>query len=123
MPFKRTLLPPGSDDFHLLGHMPGFTSSIENKVDDGEYTFPTKDGKATLRGVLTVIRMTEPPKQDLEITPLEVIENYREALLDLHAEILRDTRDNITARVNDDEKTVWIFVDRSTVVSLEEHRP
>ena len=37
--------------------------------------------------------------------------------------MLRDTGDNITARVSDDGKTVWISVDRSHVVALEEHLP
>jgi hypothetical protein len=51
---------------------------------------------------------------------LEILENYRAALRDLDAEFLRDNPEDVTARVDDHGRTVYLFVNQSSVVAVRE---
>lgn len=122
-PFKRTLTAPGGNDYRLLGHMPGFVAQTPTKKNFDEHSFPTEDSTVAVRGALYSVDYQPPAKApQREVTPHEIIANYRAALNDLHAEILRDqpSMNNITARFDDQGKTVWIFVDAGSVTAVEE---
>lgn len=120
-PFKRSLTAPGGNDYRLLGHMPGFTANPPDKKNYAEYSFPTDSDPVVVRGALFVVDYNPPtPAPAREITTREIIENYREALADLHAQILRDGDENISARIDDQGKSIYFFVGASQVVALEE---
>ncbi|MGA3399554.1 MAG: OmpA family protein [Acetobacteraceae bacterium] len=122
-PFKRTLLPPSGNDYRLLGHMPGFVAQTPTKKNFDEHSFPTEDGAVAIRGALYSVGYQPPAKApEREITPHEIMANYRAALTDLHAQFLRDIpdQDNITARLDDNGKTIWLFVDSGQVIAVEE---
>jgi outer membrane protein OmpA-like peptidoglycan-associated protein len=122
-PLKRSLAAPSGNDYRLLGHMPGFVAQTPTKKNFDEHSFPTEDGSVAIRGALYSVEY-EPPAKAPEhvVTDREIIANYRAALNDLHAQILRDSPDtnNITARLDDQGKTIWIFVDPNRVVAVEE---
>jgi outer membrane protein OmpA-like peptidoglycan-associated protein len=123
-PFKRTLLPPSGKDYRLLGHMPGYVAQPPTAKSFDEYSFPTADGEVKIRGKLYSVDYAEPQKKpERQVTTQEIIENYREALKDLSAEFLRDEglgAENITARLDDHGQTVYVFVNVSRVVAVEE---
>jgi outer membrane protein OmpA-like peptidoglycan-associated protein len=123
-PFKRSLTAPGGNDYRLLGHMPGFVASAPTKKNYDEHSFPTVDGSVAIRGALYSVDYQPPAKTpEREITMHEILANYRAALNDLHAQILRgDDADaeNITARFDDQGKVTWIFVSASNVTAVEE---
>ena len=126
-PFHYTLLPPSGNDYPLLGHMPGFTANPPDKKRFAEHAFPTKDGDVTVRGAYYNVTYQVPdtaPGQ-ARVTEREVIENYRQALTEAHAQFLRIDPDesqptNITARFEQNGKIIWIFVDPASVTALEE---
>lgn len=126
-PFKRTLLAPSAADYRLLGHMPGFVAGTLTKKNYDQHDFPTEDGTVAVRGTLYSVDYQPPaeapanaPKR--EITPHEIMANYRAALHDLHAQFVRDIpdMDNITARFDDQGKITWVFVDSNRVIAVEE---
>ena len=123
-PFRRTLLPPSGNDYRLLGHMPGFVADTPTKKNFDEYSFPTEGGAVAVRGALYGVGYNGPAKApEREVTPMEIMANYRAALTDLYAEFLRDlgsNMNNITARLDDQGKIVWLFVDQGRVVPVEE---
>jgi outer membrane protein OmpA-like peptidoglycan-associated protein len=125
-PFKRTLLPPGGNDYRLLGHMPGFTADTPTKKNYDEYSFPIEGGSVAIRGTFYRVGYQPPAKAPAKaITSLEIVTNYQAALGDLHAEFLREypdheTPENITARLEDQGKTIYVFVDSGSVLAVEE---
>jgi outer membrane protein OmpA-like peptidoglycan-associated protein len=121
-PFKRSLLPPSGNDYRLLGHIPGFTAAMPTKKNFAEYSFPLAKGPpVSVRGALYIVNYSRPSKPpERVITPMEIIENYRAALHDLNAEFLRDNPDSISARLDDHGQIVWLLVEASTVVAVEE---
>jgi outer membrane protein OmpA-like peptidoglycan-associated protein len=121
-PFKRSLLPASGNDYRLLGHIPGFTAETPTKKNFAEYSFPLATGpQANVRGALYIVNYSRPPKSSArEITPMEIVENYRAALHELNAEFLRDNPDSISARLDDHGQIVWILVGPFKVVAVEE---
>jgi outer membrane protein OmpA-like peptidoglycan-associated protein len=123
-PFKRTVLPPGGNDYRLLGHMPGFVAQPPSKKNYDEHSFPTEDGSVTDRGALYSVSYEPPAKApEREITQHEIMANYHAALTDLHAQFLSNlvaNTDIITARLDDNGKTIWVFVNSGQVIAVEE---
>jgi outer membrane protein OmpA-like peptidoglycan-associated protein len=123
-PFKPSLLPPGGNDFRLLGHMPGYVAEQPDKKSFAEYAFPTNDGDFKIRGSLTTVTYQPPEKEpQRKVTRMEIIQNYRVALQELGAELLRDDgygAENLTARFDDHGKLVYVYVTQNQVVAVEE---
>ncbi len=123
-PFKRTLLPPSGSDYRLLGHMPGFVAQTPTKKNYDEHSFPTANGSVTVRGALYSVSYEPPAKApEREITQHEIMANYRAALTDLHAQFLSDlvaNTDIITARLDDNDKIIWVFVNSGQLITVEE---
>jgi len=124
-PFKPSLLPPSSSDYRLLGHMPGFVAQPPDKKNFAEHVFPTSDGALKIRGRLYwgSYGLPNAKPQTRVVTREEVIENYRLALHNLGAEMLRDDgfgSENLTARFDDHGQLVYIFVAQTTVIAVEE---
>lgn len=123
-PFKRTLLPPSGKDYRLLGHMPGYAVAGVTAKNFDQFDFPTADGSVNIRGKFYDVDYAEPsPKPQRQVTTQELLENYREALKDLGAEFLRDEglgAETISARLDDHGQLVYLFVNASRVVAVEE---
>jgi outer membrane protein OmpA-like peptidoglycan-associated protein len=123
-PFKHSLLAPGTNDYRLLGHMPGYTANKPDQKNFAEYKFPTADGEVAIRGKLYSVGYNEPAKQpERKVTLVEVMENYRQALKALGAEFLRDdgvSAENISARLDDHGQMVYLFIKASAVTAVEE---
>jgi len=121
-PFKRSLLPPGGNDYRLIGHMPGFIAGtpIKKHFDEVEFGLPAAQ-YVRIRGAVYGVDYKGPAKDpEQEITTVEIVENYRQALKDLNAEFLYDTPGGITARVDDHGQTVWLKINDHSVVTVEE---
>lgn len=116
-PLKRSLMAPSGNDYRPLGHMPGYTAGTPIKKNYDEYTFPLENGSVPVRGAVYGVAWSEPAKApEREIRAHEIPENDRQALDDLHAQILLDVRSNInqiTARLEDQGKTIWLYVNRA----------
>jgi outer membrane protein OmpA-like peptidoglycan-associated protein len=123
-PFVRTLTPPSGNDYRLLGHMPGFVADAPVKKNYDQFTFSTTDGDVVVRGALYKVGYQPPAKPpEREVTGHEIMANYRAALNDLHAQILRDDGLNteiLTARLDDAGETIWIAVTVGNVAVVEE---
>ena len=121
-PFKRTLLPPSGNDFRLLGHLPGYVAGTPDKKNYNQQTFSTKDGNVDVRGLQYNVDYSDPEYKPLDhrVVATEYIENYREALKDLNAQILRDDPDFISARLEDQGKTIWVQISPNHVRTIEE---
>jgi outer membrane protein OmpA-like peptidoglycan-associated protein len=121
-PFKKSLLPPGGNDYRLLGHVPGFIADTPTKKNFAEFSFPLANGKEIpVRGALYIVTYQLPPKPPARaITQKEFIQNYRVALQDLSVEVSRDRPDSISARLEDHGQTVWLLVTPYRVVAVEE---
>ncbi len=120
-PLKRSLTAPTGNDYRLLGHMPGFTSQTPEKKNFDEYNFPVEGGEVAIHGAYFAVDYQEPSSQpERPVVMHEIIANYRAALNDLHAEILRDNPENLTARFDESGKLIYVFVNASRVVAVEE---
>ena len=124
-PFTPSLLPPSGYDYRLLGHMPTYVASEPNKKNFTQYNFPTDNGDLNIRGRLYQVHYepTVPKPQTEVITREEVISNYRYALHNLGAEMLRDSgfgTENLTARFDDHGQLIYIYVDSRNVTAMEE---
>jgi outer membrane protein OmpA-like peptidoglycan-associated protein len=120
-PLKRTLTAPSGNDYRLLGHMPGFEAGTPSKKNFAEYNFPIEGGEVVIRGALYDVEYQEPSAPpERRVVMQEILENYRAALRDLHAEFLRENPENITARLDDHGNTVYVFVAANRVVAVEE---
>ncbi len=123
-PFGRTLLSPSGSDYRLLGPMPGFVAQPPTKKKFDEHSFPTADGPVSVRGALYSVNYQPPAKApEHEITQHAIMANYRAALTDLHAQFLSNLVDNadiIIARLDDNGKSDWLFVNSNQVIAVEE---
>lgn len=117
VPFKRTLLAPSGDDYHLLGHLPRTTASKPVKVNFDQFAFTVQNGtqkqSVNVRGFRFHI-FYQYQNGSPEISGLESQENYRAALRDLGADILyadpSSDPGEVDARLDDSGKTVWVRV-------------
>ena len=111
-PPRITLLPPGPNDFRLLGHMPGHTSEkpVLRNFDQMEFDILDGDASRTVKvqGRTTTIRYT--PPSGSQTTDEEIEANYRDALQKLGAEILRERDLDTTARLVSNGQVVWIKI-------------
>ena len=121
-PFHRTLLPPSGQDYRLIGHMPTAIAQPAQKKNFDAFEFPTEDGSVTVKGALTIVDY-DWKKSPRTITPLEVVANYHAALTDLNAEFLREQPDNLTARLDDNGKTIWIMASGTGRIVAVEEKP
>lgn len=123
-PFKRSLLPPSGNDYRLVGHMPGYTPGTPDKKNFDQYSFPTTGDDAKIRGRLYIVDYEEPSKKPARpVTMKEILENYRQALHDLNAEMLRDAgpdAENLSARLDDHGQMVYLFIQPTRVTAVEE---
>ncbi len=123
-PFKRSLLAPSGNDYRLIGHMPGYTAGVPDRKNFAEFGFPGADGDINIRGRQYIVEYQEPEKQpERKITKMEIIENYRQALHDIGAEMLRDDgpdAESLSARLDDHGQMVYLFINTARVVAVEE---
>jgi len=117
VPFQRTLLPPGANDYRLLGHLPRSTPRTPVTVNFDEFAFTTLNGTQTQKVMVRGYRwhnFYDYMDRNPEISGLESQNNYRAALKDLGAQILyadpAAEPGETDARLDDHGKTVWMQV-------------
>lgn len=126
-PLQNLLLPPGPNDYRLLGHMQGFTPGTPKKIRFDEALFDTAKGKVAVRGAKFTVDY-HLPKGGTRTSPIELIGNYQAAFEHLGAEIIygKDATDPnwIVGRLDDSGRMVWIAVntgaDAYSITTVEE---
>ncbi len=125
-PFKRTLLPPSDPDYRLLGHMPGYVAQKPYIANYDQTNFNVASGQTlNVRGYKYTVQYNVAPGAN-RTSVLEVQANYRAALKDIGANILRADDDDTIAQLDDHGKTVWIEVgggEQAINLSVIEEKP
>jgi outer membrane protein OmpA-like peptidoglycan-associated protein len=107
---KPTLTVPASDDFRLLGHMPGYTIVKAEKFEQSEQEFDIGPNlpaiKAQGKRTNLTYQATNRPQPAADI---EVIENYLAAVRARGGELLFQGDKDVTARF-EDAGQVWVRV-------------
>lgn len=109
-PFKPTLTTPGTNDYRLLGHMPGYSVATSDKKNFDEYAFPVNpDATTPVQGKIIHIDYQSTarpqPASDLEVT-----ENYAAAILAQGGQLLVHDAKNVIGRIDENGRQIWVHL-------------
>ncbi len=107
---KLSLTEPATDDYRLLGHMPGYAVVKSEKADAGDLTFPISAGNfVTVQGKRLHLDY-EPKPGTQPAADLEIVQNYLEAMKAKGGELIYQDKTDLVARMPDGDHLVWVHV-------------
>ena len=109
----QVLTAPGTGDYRLVGHMPGYVVQSSEKRDPDKFLYKTQNAKDTkdvlAQGTGYRIVYKVQPGTDTQ-SNIAIQTNYRTALKALNAQILFTDDNTTTARLESNGQTIWIGI-------------